>query len=494
MTHAATLDLNDLPLSAAIAEPRGGRETALIPASMVSVFVRAGEFALIAGVGAVTATSATASHLSGLEVAGLVLALATLSVLAFDAAGLYRSHRFATPTAAAHRLILGWMAASCTLIAGLHVAGFGHLVSPAWLLSWFALGLTGLGAGRLGLGVLVRRLARSGALYRRAVIYGAGAVTVDLVRQLEADVAGDIRIAGIFDDRDDERVARTISGYRRLGGLKDLITFGRSSRVDLVIVALPVAGEQRLAHVVDQLSVLPVDVKLPANCTALRFAPRIYSRVGNVAMIDLWDKPIADWGRLTKALFDRVIALAALVMLAPVMLAVAAAVRFESRGPVLFRQRRYGFNNEMIDVFKFRSMFTDRGDAQGTISVFKGDPRVTKVGRFIRKTSLDELPQLFNVLAGSLSLVGPRPHATQSKAGGRLFEEAVDGYFARHKVKPGITGWAQINGWRGETDTAEKLEQRVAHDMHYVENWSPLFDLYILIRTPLSLLNTRSAY
>ena len=176
------------------------------------------------------------------------------------------------------------------------------------------------------------------------------------------------------------------------------------------------------------------------------------------------------------------------------MLGVALAVKLESKGPVIFRQKRYGFNNELIEVFKFRSMYTDRCDASAAKLVTKDDPRVTRVGRFIRKTSLDELPQLFNVLLGQLSLVGPRPHATQAKAADALYETVVDGYFARHKVKPGITGWAQINGWRGETDTRDKLEQRVKHDLEYIDRWSMGFDLYIILKTPLVLLKGENAY
>ena len=176
------------------------------------------------------------------------------------------------------------------------------------------------------------------------------------------------------------------------------------------------------------------------------------------------------------------------------MLAVAAAVKFTSKGPVLFKQKRYGFNNELIEIYKFRSMYNEQTDANATTLVTKVDPRVTKVGRFIRRTSLDELPQFFNVLKGQLSLVGPRPHATKAKAGEKLYEHVVDGYFARHKVKPGITGWAQINGWRGETDTHEKIEKRVEFDLYYIENWSLTFDLYILARTPFALLNTDQAY
>ena len=157
---------------------------------------------------------------------------------------------------------------------------------------------------------------------------------------------------------------------------------------------------------------------------------------------------------------------------------IAIAIKLDSRGPVLFKQKRYGFNNDLIEVYKFRSMYVDCGGRHADKLVTKDDPRVTRVGRIIRKASLDELPQLFNVVfKGNLSLVGPRPHAVNAKAEARLYDEAVDGYFARHRVKPGITGWAQINGWRGETDTHEKIQNRVEHDLYYIENWSVLFDL-----------------
>jgi lipopolysaccharide/colanic/teichoic acid biosynthesis glycosyltransferase len=174
---------------------------------------------------------------------------------------------------------------------------------------------------------------------------------------------------------------------------------------------------------------------------------------------------------------------------------VALAVKLDSPGPVLFRQKRFGFNNERIDVFKFRSMYHHQADPTASKVVTRNDPRVTRVGRFIRKTSLDELPQLFSVaFVGNLSLVGPRPHAINAKAEEQLYDDAVDGYYARHRVKPGITGWAQINGWRGETDTHEKIQRRVEHDLYYIENWSVLFDLYILARTPLALLKSEHAY
>jgi lipopolysaccharide/colanic/teichoic acid biosynthesis glycosyltransferase len=170
-------------------------------------------------------------------------------------------------------------------------------------------------------------------------------------------------------------------------------------------------------------------------------------------------------------------------------------VKLDSKGPILFRQKRYGFNNELIEVLKFRSMYVDQSDAGASRLVTRGDPRVTRVGRILRRTSIDELPQFFNVVfRGDLSLVGPRPHALQAKAENRLYDQVVDGYFARHRVKPGITGWAQINGWRGETDTQEKLQRRVEHDLHYIENWSVFLDLYIVAATPFALLKTDGAY
>jgi exopolysaccharide biosynthesis polyprenyl glycosylphosphotransferase len=212
-------------------------------------------------------------------------------------------------------------------------------------------------------------------------------------------------------------------------------------------------------------------------------------------VLDIFDKPIADWNRVAKSIFDRVVGGLGLLAATPLMAGIALAVKLDSPGPIFFRQRRYGFNNEPIEIWKFRSLFHDKADQTAQTLVKPGDSRVTRVGRFIRKTSLDELPQLFNVVfAGNLSLVGPRPHAFNAKADDRLYEEAVDGYFARHRVKPGITGWAQINGWRGDTDTQEKIRQRIEHDLYYIENWSLLFDTYIVLRTPFALIKAENAH
>ncbi|MEO8419940.1 MAG: undecaprenyl-phosphate glucose phosphotransferase [Hyphomicrobium sp.] len=419
---------------------------------------------------------------------------AVVTVAGFDMLGLYSQTGFNSFIRQMPRVLLAWTAAFAMLLAGVFFLKVGHDFSRVWFAAWYFTGIVVLLGERLIVASFVQHWTRQGRLYRRAAIYGGGAISEKLISELEIDVDSDIRITGIFDDRGDDRVDSMIAGYPRLGGLKQLVTFARNSRLDLVIVALPITAEKRVVEVTRSLAVLPAEVKLPARATELRFTPGTYSRVGNVAMIDLLEKPIADWGSVTKWGFDKIVATLALIALAPLMLAVAAAIRLDSRGPVLFRQKRYGFNNELVEVFKFRSMYTDRCDANATKLVTKDDARVTRVGRFIRKTSIDELPQLFNVILGNLSLVGPRPHALEAKAAGDLYDEVVDGYFARHKVKPGITGWAQINGWRGETDTPEKIQKRVECDIYYIENWSLLLDTYILLKTPFALLKHDNAY
>jgi Undecaprenyl-phosphate glucose phosphotransferase len=423
-----------------------------------------------------------------------VAAVGLATVAAFELLRLYTLPTLTSPVRQMPRLVLGWTAAFALLIACVFFLKIGHEFSRAWFAMWYAAGAGTLIAERLAVSALVRHWTRMGRLYRRAAIYGGGTLSEKLIGELEIDVDSDVRIMGIFDDRGDGRVDRIVAGYPRLGNLDALVAFARSTRLDIIIVALPITAEQRLIDVTRALSVLPAEVKLPARASALRFTSDTYSRVGNVAMIDLVEKPIADWGMVGKWAFDKIFGLAALLLLAPAMLAVAAAIKLDSRGPVFFRQKRHGFNNELIEIFKFRSMYVDRCDANAANLVTKHDPRVTRVGRFIRKTSLDELPQLFNVIAGSLSLVGPRPHALEAKAAGKLYNTVVDGYFGRHKVKPGITGWAQIHGWRGETDTPEKIQKRVEHDIYYIENWSLLLDFLILIKTPFALLKSENAY
>ncbi|MBL4733256.1 MAG: undecaprenyl-phosphate glucose phosphotransferase [Rhizobiaceae bacterium] len=366
--------------------------------------------------------------------------------------------------------------------------------SRVWFGAWFAMGIVFLVMFRIAVSVYVKRLSANGRLERRAVIVGGGEPAAELIRSLEAQSGNDIRICGIFDDRAGDRSPAIVAGYPKLGNVKELVEFGRKARIDMLIVSLPLSAESRVLQLLKRLWVLPVDIRLSAHTNKLRFRPRSYSYEGAVPFLDVFDKPIADWDAIMKRTFDLVFSVIALVLLSPVMIATALAIKWESKGPVFFRQKRYGFNNELVNVWKFRSMFHEMASADASIMVTKGDSRVTRVGKFIRKTSIDELPQLFNVLTGKLSLVGPRPHALNAHAETKLYDQVVDGYFARHKVKPGITGWAQINGWRGETDVDEKIIQRVNCDLYYIENWSLMLDFYILFITPIKLLNSENAY
>ena len=316
-----------------------------------------------------------------------------------------------------------------------------------------------------------------------------------MLRDLVQADRADARLFGVFDDRNDDRSPPIVEGVPKLGDFDDLVGFARRARVELVIFALPITAEERLLEMLRKLWVLPVDVRLAANATRLRLAARSYSYIASSPMFDVFDRPLADWDVVIKAVFDRVVGALALLLLLPVMLIAAVAVKLDSRGPLLFKQIRYGFNNELMLIYKFRSMRDEYSDPVAESLVTRDDPRVTRVGRFLRRTSIDELPQLFNVVfRGDLSLVGPRPHAIHAKAADRQYDEAVEGYFARHRVKPGLTGWAQINGWRGETDTSEKIQKRVDHDLYYIENWSLFLDIYILAMTPWAMLTGRNAY
>ena len=393
------------------------------------------------------------------------------------------------------RLASAWSVVFLIAIGVSFFAKSGDQFSRAWLGSFYVLGLFALIAFRRVLFLLVRRWTRQGRLERRTVVVGADANGESLIRSLAAQRDSDVHVVGVFDDRGDERSAASCGGVPKLGSVNDLVAFARSTRVDLVIFSLPISAESRLLQMLKKLWVLPVDIRLSAHSNKLHFRPRSYSYIGAVPVLDIFDKPIADWDVVMKWLFDKIVGSLALICAAPIMLMVAIAVKLDSKGPVLFKQKRYGFNNESIDIYKFRSMYADQADLTASKLVTKGDPRVTRVGRFIRKTSFDELPQLFNVVfTGSLSLVGPRPHAVHAKAENRLYDEAVDGYFARHRVKPGITGWAQIHGWRGETDSQEKIQRRVEHDLYYIENWSILLDLYIVAQTPFALIRSENAY
>jgi Undecaprenyl-phosphate glucose phosphotransferase len=469
---------------------------AAISPIVLAGFVRMGEFALIVLVG----LAVFAIYLGRIDsllwhYAGAIFGIAVLSMFAFQTADIYQVQAFRGHEKQYMRLASAWSVVFLLVISMSFFAKAGDLFSRVWLGSFYVCGLLALVASRRLLFLLVRKWTREGRLTRRTVIVGGGAPGERVIADLQRQKDSGVKIIGMFDDRGNDRSAAECAGERKLGVVDDLVEFGRRTRVDLVIFSLPIAAEDRILHMLKKLWVLPVDIRLAAHSNKLQFRPRSYSYIGSVPVLPVFDRPIADWDVVMKWLFDKLIGGLALLCALPAMALVAIAIKLESRGPVFFKQKRYGFNNDLIEVYKFRSMYVDKSDATASALVTKGDPRVTKVGRIIRKTSLDELPQLINVvLKGNLSLVGPRPHAVHAKAEAKLYDEAVDGYFARHRVKPGITGWAQINGWRGETDTHQKIQQRVEHDLYYIENWSLLLDLYILARTPFALLKTENAY
>jgi Undecaprenyl-phosphate glucose phosphotransferase len=457
-------------------------------------FVRMAEFALIVVVGMAIFAAYLPTNLYWWY-GGATVFIAALSTLAFQTADIYQVQAFRGYEKQYMRLASAWSVVFMIVIGASFFAKAADMFSRVWLGSFFVVGLAALVISRNMLFYLVRRWTREGRLTRRTVIVGGGDAGARVIEELRSQKDSGIEIIGYFDDRGDDRTGTECAGERKLGTVDDLVEFGRRTRVDLVIFSLPISAESRILVMLKKLWVLPLDIRLAAHTNKLQFRPRSYSYIGKVPVIDVFDRPIADWDVVMKFLFDKIIGGLLLICALPILALVAIAIKIDSRGPVFFKQKRFGFNNDLIGVYKFRSMYVDAADAGANKLVTKDDPRVTRVGRFIRKASLDELPQLFNVvIKGDLSLVGPRPHAVNAKAESKLYADAVDGYFARHRVKPGITGWAQINGWRGETDTDEKIQRRVECDLYYIENWSVLLDLYIVASTPFALLKTENAY
>jgi len=355
------------------------------------------------------------------------------------------------------------------LIATAYLLKISTSYSRAWLLTWLCLSALAIAANRPIMARLLLWLAATGYTARRIAIVGDGP-SRERLRQSLHGVSG-VWVAGEFSMRKDRQ-----PGYD--GSIADLIAMGQRDEIDEVVIALSSARQQLAARLMEQLSVLPVDVWL---CPAELGMPIIATtRLGALSLLQVQPKPIRDWGYVVKLLFDYVAATVSIVLFAPLMLCIAIAIKLDSPGPVFFRQRRHGFNHRVIGVYKFRSMtVTENGERVD--QACKNDPRVTRVGKFLRRTSLDELPQLFNVLRGEMSLVGPRPHAV---AHNQLYRDRLERYASRHRVKPGMTGWAQINGLRGPTEDAEKMRLRVHMDLHYIENWSLWLDLKIVAATP----------
>ncbi len=402
-------------------------------------------------------------------------------------------------------LLLGEEARGVLPDAGMPAILSGSGATAGWMLCLFASGLSFLLLGRLGLVGLLSRFApadldRAGTSALRAVVVGHGEHGARVCADLQ-NFAAPIRILGLVDaagmlasGADDAPRDQDEVDFRhhaeQAGSLAALL---RRSPIDTVILALPREAANKMPGILESLSSLPVDIWLAPDFAA-DSNPALRPIVGNLPLLRLRGRPLTTFQLAVKKVEDMAAALFLLVLMAPVMLLIAAAIKCESRGPVIFIQQRRGYNERLIGVLKFRTMYVEQQDAHAVRQTVRDDERVTRVGQVLRRLSLDELPQLINVLRGEMSVVGPRPHAQQTKAAGMLFDDVVANYGARHRVKPGITGWAQINGWRGETDTVEKIARRVEYDIDYIENWSLRRDLAIMAKTALRMLADREAY
>jgi Undecaprenyl-phosphate glucose phosphotransferase len=485
--------------------PRSARPSLILPGFLSSIL----DGAIVIGAG--MASLSSISLVKGWPALPGMLFVVTVALLAIGgmwSRGLYsldvlfgRSMHLTRLSAAWLQAVgLGLLIALCVAMVLRHsgpwptttalVAAFDGM----WLPLFAGSGLVGLAAVRF-----MRRQLLTRVPPRRAVAVGATALCQQVLEQLDGEGRIGLDVVGIVEHDGmlrNEALASLRAFYGRtvLGGMPALIDLVRRDAIDVVIVALPWSAETAIRDVVQQLAASPVDIYVAPSLDGVAFSGRPVQSIGGVPMLQIGQRPLQGWSAAMKRAEDLIAAGLMLVLSAPALLAIAAAVKLTSPGPVFFRQRRVGFNNQVFEVYKFRTMFEHMTDADAEQQTRKGDPRVTRVGAMLRKTSLDELPQLLNVLKGNMSLIGPRPHALQTRACGRKLEDVAPDYPARHRVKPGITGWAQVNGYRGELDTVEKVVHRVKHDLYYIDNWSLAFDLRILWQTARLMISDRNAY
>lgn len=408
----------------------------------------------------------------------------------------------------------GWisrLAIAATLTTMIVVFGTllrdGATLPPGLLALWFVVSLAALVGERLLMARWLRRQAAAGRFHRNVLVVEAGESGAAFLQSVHRQASGHspnnqdpqaefqvgaMQIVGIVDvlaagdslDGAMPAAPAALAGHPILGGAGELWRHARDRAATDIVIAVPWTDPMLLWDTVRAAAMAPVNVHLLLG--PFRHDPPV--------LLEVVRSPMRGWNAGLKRAEDVILAGLLLALLLPLLLLIACAIRLDSPGPVLFRQKRFGFNNQPFDVFKFRTMHTDREDASGTQRTVRHDPRVTRLGRFLRRSSLDELPQLFNVLRGDMSLVGPRAHPLTMVAGETPFHEAVPGYFARHRVRPGMTGLAQIRGLRGEVDTLEKGQQRIACDLMYIDNLSVLLDLKILALTPLCLVRNTDVY
>ena len=374
-------------------------------------------------------------------------------------------------------LLIGWTAA----VVSLFMLHGGAMPSRAWPFAFIMVNGVFLAGHRMLLQRVIKRWRRNGRLVQRIAVVGVNEFSATFLERLAAQ-PDTYLVTGVYDDRQ-SRIPAHLQHIGVRGGVDALVLASRQERIDTIVVALSLSAVDRINDILAQLSSLVVDVFLTTDIAGLRYEGAQFTAIGSNPVVSVGERPLKDWQAVKKAVFDRAVGGALLLFALVPLLAVAALIKLDSPGPVLFRQPRIGFDNRMFSIFKFRTMHASMADLLADRQTTRDDPRVTRVGRWLRRFSIDELPQLLNVVQGSMSLVGPRPHAPNTKAADKLFADVVSQYAVRHRVKPGITGWAQVNGWRGETKTEDQVRSRVRFDLDYIQNWSLALDLKILVLT-----------
>lgn len=417
----------------------------------------------------------------GVELNTEYILLTVLSVLIYilfaAAKSVYRSWRTETMTAEITGLISVWVA---TLLA-LVMLGFATKTSSDFsrvvLATWALMVPLSLAALRLVYREFLRAIRADGRNSRTVAFAGCGSIANKMAKNIDEQPWMGLRVIGAFDDR--TRARNVSSNLQQKGCMQELVDRAKAGQIDIVYVTLPMHAEQRIVHLIDQLSDTTASVFVVPNIFVFDLFNAKWSTMGDVPVVSVFDSPFYGIDGGIKRLEDIVFGSLILLFVLPVMLLIALGIKLTSPGPVLFKQHRYGLNGGVVEVWKFRSM-TVCEDGERVEQAHKNDARVTRFGAFLRHTSLDELPQFFNVLQGHMSIVGPRPHAV---AHNEEYRRLIHGYMLRHKVKPGITGLAQVNGWRGETDTLDKMKGRVDCDLAYVRNWSLWLDIKIIVMT-----------
>jgi len=419
----------------------------------------------------------------------IVIALGILgAVIFFEIGQVYRPWRNDAMRGEIPRIIRAWMSAllSVVLIVALIRLHFWFGSSYRWIATWGALGLLFVLAARSLLSHLLRWLRAHGWSQGRIVMVGLNQMAVAVSHQLNHSSWAGLQVVGYVDDPSDTQFVAGDFYPPRLGQLEDLAAIVTREAIDEVWVAFP--GESRAEQALHELRHLPVSIRLVIDCFAFKQSKFLsLNTVAGIPTLDVSVSPLHGINRYAKEIEDRLLAFILLVLASPVMLLIAVGVKLSSRGPVFYRQERVGWNNRRFTMLKFRSMPVDAEAKTGPVWAKPGENRATAFGGFLRKTSLDELPQLLNVLKGDMSLVGPRPERPDFV---EVFKEQVPNYMKKHMVKAGITGWAQVNGWRGDTD----LNRRIEHDLYYIQHWSVWFDLEIALRTLLVGFISKNAY